>query len=454
MTLVTSIVLSTLFLTLLLINVNFLYLNSFLHFEQEPLQVQLYSIPLIFSLDNLTAVFCFLTVFLTAVCLFVTWSSPNYASAGFYFSLWFLEFALFHAFSSLNLLLFYIFFEITLVPMLLLIIVWGSRQRRLHATLVFFFYTAVGSIFLLLGLLWLLYISDTAFTPNLSYIRFNFYDQKFLWFLFFLGFAAKVPLVPLHTWLPEAHVEAPTPGSIILAGLLLKIGTFGMLKFMFPFLNQANSSLKPIAFIFAILSIYHASLVALRQIDLKKIIAYSSVAHMGFVILGLFSFNLYGLLGSLFIMFSHGFVASALFFLVGFLYDRYGTKNLLDFGGLVVVNPLFAVALFLFSLANLSFPGTSNFVGEAFVLLGLTEVDAFSSLLATFSIVLTASYTIWAFNRISFGALNKKLAGFSDLNKLEFLTFVSFLFLTLLFGLRPNLFFHGIDFVPFFYLSL
>lgn len=181
---------------------------------------------------------------------------------------------------------------------------------------------------------------------------------------------------------------------MILAGLLLKIGTFGMLKFMFPFLNLANTFFRPVAFSFAILSIYHASLIALRQVDLKKIIAYSSVAHMGFVVLGLFSMDLYGFLGSVFIMFSHGFVASALFFLVGFLYDRYGSRNILSYGGLVFTNPLFVTCFFLFTLANISFPGTSNFVGELFVLFGVTELDCFSSIISTFSIILTAAYSI------------------------------------------------------------
>ncbi|MCB1712335.1 MAG: NADH-quinone oxidoreductase subunit M [Candidatus Riesia sp.] len=211
---------------------------------------------------------------------------------------------------------------------------------------------------------------------------------------FFFGFATKIPLVPLHTWLPEAHVEAPTPGSMILAGLLLKIGTFGMLRFMFPLLIEVNIFCRPFAFLMALISIYHASFIALRQVDFKKIIAYSSISHMGFVILGLFSMNLYGLLGSLFIMFSHGIVASTLFFLVGILYDRYKVRNILYYGGLTNVMPIFVVVFFFFILANLSFPGTSNFVGELIVLFGLIEINFFTTILSTFSIIFTAIYSI------------------------------------------------------------
>lgn len=440
--------LSICLLFFVLLNLHILFLNSYSPF----LFFEYFSISTLFVLDNLAIIFCFLTTFLSAICLFLTWKSPKYLSTSYFISIWLLEFCLFHAFSSLNLISFYIFFEITLVPMLLLILIWGSRQRKLHAAFLFFFYTALGSIFLLFGILWLYFLTNTIFLPNLSYLYIDLVNQKILWILFFLGFAAKVPLIPLHTWLPEAHVEAPTPGSIILAGLLLKIGTFGMLKFMFPLLNLATTFFKPLAFTFALLSIYHASLVAIRQLDLKKIIAYSSIAHMGFVILGLFSTNLYGFLGSIFIMLSHGFVASSLFFLVGFVYDRYGTRNILDYSGLVLTCPVFVCSFFFLSLANMSFPGTSNFVGEAFVLFGVTEIDFTTSLLATFSIILTSIYTIWSFNRVSFGELNKSLHGFFDFNKIEFIVFFCFFIFILLFGFKQNLLFHGIDNLPFFYL--
>lgn len=401
--------------------------------------------PAVFILDNLTCIFCFLTLFLAVVALLVTWRTPGYASSGFLLVIWAITFSLFHTFSSDNILLFYVFFEVSLFPMSLLILIWGSRQRKVHAMFMFFFYTVFGSFFLLLGIFYLYSLTSTFFIPNLTYIRVPEGAQLLLWALFFLGFAVKVPVVPAHTWLPEAHVEAPTTGSIILAGLLLKIGTFGMLRFMFPHLNHAAFIFRPLIFVLALLSIYHASLVALRQIDLKKAIAYSSVAHMGFVLLGLFSLNIYGVLGSLFIMFSHGLVASALFFLVGVIYDRFKSRNILDYGGLASIMPNYSVLFFFFTLANLSFPGTSNFIGEAYSLIGLTEVDYVSSLFATFSIVLTSSYSIWMYNRVVYGPVNTRLIGFSDINKLEFVIGGILLLLTCVYGFLPRLLTSGVE---------
>lgn len=404
-----------------------------------------FGFPILFVLDNITTPFVFLTTFLISICYLINWKNRTYNSTLYLLIIWFLEFALIHTFTSLNLLLFYVFFEISLIPMFLLILIWGSRQRKVHAAYLFFFYTAAGSFFLLLGLLYLYFSTNTLFIPTLLACSLDYQTQFVIWSLFFVGFAFKVPLVPLHTWLPEAHVEAPTVGSIILAGLLLKVGTFGMLRFMFPLLNAITLDLQPLIFFFSLLSIYHASIIALRQIDLKKLIAYSSVAHMGFVILGLFSLNIYGISGAVYIMFSHGIVASALFFFVGVLYDRYKTRNILEYGGLVSVMPIFVIFLFFFILANLSFPGSSNFIGELLVLFGITEINLFVSLLATFSIVFTSAYSIWLFNRVSFGFLQERLRGFADLNKVEFYVSLFFLGLMLIFGFCPNLLLTNFD---------
>lgn len=360
--------------------------------------------------------------------------------------------SLFHAFTSLNLIIFFIFFEISLVPMILFILIWGSRQRKIHAMYVFFFYTVVGSIFLLFGILYLYLITNTLFIPNLSYIRLPEGFQYLLFVIFFIGFGIKVPIVPLHTWLPEAHVEAPTIGSIILAGLLLKIGTFGMLRFIFPFLNSASFAFQPFVFTISLVSIYHASLIAIRQFDLKKAIAYSSVAHMGIVILGLFSFNIYGFLGSIFIMFSHGIVASALFFLIGVIYDRYKSRNIFDYSGLAQIMPVYSFFFFFFTLSNLSFPGTSNFVGEFVTLIGLTEINYFVSFLTTLSIILTSIYSIWIFNRVFFGNIELRLIGFSDINTFEFYSIWPMCILILILGFKPHLFFSGIDYIPFLFI--
>lgn len=437
-----------------LASLTFFLILSGLQFKSATKLIQLpnYSFTAVFSLDNLTAIFCFLTFFLISVSLLLTWSSPKYNSTVYLLILLILEFSLIHTFTSLNLLFFFIFFEVSLVPMFLLILLWGSRQRKVHAAYSFFFYTAFGSVFLLTGLLYTYKLTQTLYIPNLAYTNIPLYEQHILWLLFFIGFAVKVPLVPFHTWLPEAHVEAPTPGSIILAGLLLKVGTFGMLRFMFPMLNGANTNLKTLAFSLALISIYHASLIATRQLDMKKIIAYSSIAHMGFVILGVFSMNIYGLIGSIFIMFSHGIVASALFFIIGCVYDRYKTRSVLDYGGLVSVMPTYITFFFLLTLTNMSFPGTSNFVGEVVVLLGLTEVNYVCSLIATFSIILTTTYSIWVFNRISFGQINNNLQGFNEISKLECFIASTFLFLIFLFGFKPGLLLDGIETIPYYYL--
>lgn len=412
----------------------------------------LFGFPIIFILDNLTCFFCFLTLLLGVICLLTIKNLPSYKNFSFLILLWILEFSLIHTFTSLNLIIFYIFFEVSLIPMVLFIFIWGSRQRKVHATYVFFFYTVFGSFFLLLGILYLYLITNTLLISNLTYVNLTFNFQLFLWVFFFIGFGVKVPIVPLHTWLPEAHVEAPTIGSIILAGLLLKIGTFGMIRFMFPFLNSASIAFQPLVFTVSIISIYHASLIAIRQFDLKKIIAYSSIAHMGFVILGLFSFNIFSFLGSLFIMFSHGFVASALFFLIGVIYDRYKSKNLFDYSGLATVMPIFIFFLFFFILSNLSFPGTSNFIGEFITLIGIAETNIYISFLSVLSIILTSIYSIWIFNRIAFGIFNSRLYGFSDLNKGEFYICLIFFLFVFLLGINPNLFFFGVDHIPFFYI--
>lgn len=426
-----------------------LNITKFLYSDKDFL---IFGFPIIFVLDNLTCIFCLLTVLLAVVCLLTIWGAPNYMNSTFFLLVWVMAASLFHTFSSLNLLTFFVFFEISLVPMVLFILIWGSRQRKVHAMYVFFFYTVGGSIFLLAGLLYLYFYTNTLFFPNLTYVRLPDSFQFLLWVFFFVGFGVKVPVVPLHTWLPEAHVEAPTIGSIILAGLLLKIGTFGMLRFMFPFLNETTFSFQPVIFTVSIVSVYHASLVAMRQFDLKKTIAYSSVAHMGFVVSGLFSLNTFGFFGAIFTMFSHGLVASALFFSIGIVYDRYKSRNVLDYGGIAQTMPLFSLFFFLLIISNLSFPGTSNFIGEFLTLAGLTEVNYFVSFLATSSIVFTSIYSIWLFNRLIFGSLEERLVGFSDLTKTEFYTSFVLVSLAIVLGMSPTLLLGGMDSSPLFYL--
>lgn len=407
---------------------------------------------ILFSIDNTSLLFLFLTSFLIFVCYLSNIKNPQFQNTLFLFLLAVLHFSLINTFSSTNILFFFVFFEFTLIPMFLLILFWGSRQRKLHAAFLFFFFTVLGSALLLVGILYLYKLCDTFQIYAISLIHLDYKYQLILCSLFFLGFAVKIPVVPFHIWLPEAHVEAPTSGSIILAGLLLKIGTFGMLRFMLPHLNEAILTFRPLIFTLALISIYYASFMALTQVDLKKIIAYSSISHMGFVLLGLFSLNYYGIIGSIYIMFSHGLVSSALFYIIGTLYDRYKTKNILEYGGLASTMPLFSVFFFLLTLANISFPLTSNFSAEIITLLGVTEVNYFVSGLATFSMIFTLIYSVWAYNRMCFGNFPLNLQGFSDLNKLEFYILFFFTFLILLFGIYSTSITHLLELKSFSYL--
>jgi NADH-ubiquinone oxidoreductase chain 4 len=278
--------------------------------------------------------------------------------------------------------------------MFLLIVIWGSRQRKIHASYQFFFYTMLGSIFMLFAILLIYHTIHTTDIRVIYTIGFSHSKQIFLWLCFFIAFSIKVPLFPFHIWLPEAHVEAPTIGSVLLAGILLKLGTYGMLRyliFLFPF---ANVYFAPFVYTLCILGIIYTSFTTIRQIDLKKCIAYSSVGHMSYVILGLFSNTIYGIVGSIILMVGHGLISSGLFFLIGILYDRYKTRLLRYYGGLAQTMPLYSFFLFFFIFANLSFPGTINFIAEFLILLGVANTNIFIAFFAVFAIILSAIYSI------------------------------------------------------------
>lgn len=355
------------------------------------------------------------------------------------------ELLLINVFTVLDLFFFYIFFEAVLIPMFILIGVWGSRQRKIHAAYQFFFYTLFGSILMLLGIIIIYSQTGTTDIQILAQTHFEESKQLFLWLAFFASFSVKVPMVPVHIWLPEAHVEAPTAGSVILAGVLLKLGTYGIIRFMLPLFPYANVYFTPLVLTMATLAVIYSSCTTIRQIDLKKIIAYSSVAHMNFALLGLFTDNSLGLEGSLYLMLAHGIVSSALFLSIGVLYDRYHTRNILYYGGLTAVMPLFSIFFLLFTLANIGMPGTVNFVGEFLVLLGVFQHNTLVAILAATSMVLGAVYSIWLYNRLVFGQIRVKvLLLFSDLTRREFYIFLPLALLTLIFGVCPNLILNGV----------
>lgn len=349
----------------------------------------------VFSLDRLSGFFVVVSGVLNYICVSI-YNAKNYNQLVYLLVFLFLCFFLVHTFITINMLTFYVMFETTMVPMVMLIILWGARQRKLHAMYMFFFYTIFGSVFLLLGLLGVFFLSGSLLVNSVNCIEFGIFSSEvyLLWLSLLLGFGCKVPIVPMHTWLPEAHVEAPTVGSIILAGLLLKVGTFGLLRFMFPSFNAVSYLFQSLIFMLSLFGLYYTSLIATRQLDMKKIIAYSSIAHMGFVILGLFSITFFGFLGAYFTMLSHGIVAPSLFFLIGVLYERYGSRIILNYGGLVATMPLYSTVFFLLILANMALPLTSNFVGEFFILLGLYTVNLFAGVVAAFSVVLVPIYSL------------------------------------------------------------
>lgn len=395
----------------------------------------------ILGLDGISLFFILLTTFLVPICILAGWKNIIFNLKGFLLLFLFLEVFLLLIFSVLDLVLFYIFFESVLIPMFLIIGIWGSRERRIKASYFFFIYTLLGSLVMLLGILLILFETGTTNFLTLASYKFSSDRQLLLWLMFFVSFAVKLPIVPFHIWLPEAHVEAPTVGSVILAGVLLKLGVYGLVRFSFVLFPYANIYFTPFVYMISIISILYSSLTTIRQIDLKRIIAYSSVAHMNFGLLGLFSNTIQGISGGLFMSISHGFVASALFLCIGVLYDRHHTRLLKYYSGLTLVMPIFSFIFLFFSLSNLGLPGTSSFVGELLILLGSFSQNWFVSFLGTSGIFFGSLYSIWLYNRVCFGNLKIQYNSiYIDISKREFCIFFPFIFMVLLLGLVPSFF--------------
>ena len=393
------------------------------------------------GIDGISLFFILLTTFLVPACLLVGWSSIQNYVKEYCIAFLLLESFMIAVFCMLDLLLFYVFFESVLIPMFIIIGVWGSRERKIRAAYQFFLYTLIGSVLMLLAILMIYFQTGTTDLQILYTTEFSEKRQILLWLAFFSSFAVKVPMIPVHIWLPEAHVEAPTAGSVILAGILLKLGTYGFLRFSIPLFPIATCYFTPFIYTLSILGIIYASLTTLRQIDLKKIIAYSSVAHMGFVTLGLFSLNVQGIEGSLLLMLSHGLVASALFLCVGTLYDRHKTRLVKYYGGCVHVMPLFAIIFLIFTLGNLSLPGTSSFVGEFLILVGTFQTNTFIATLAATGMILGGAYSIWLYNRVVFGNFKPHyIANFADVNRREFFLFLPFIVGVFWMGIYPEVF--------------
>jgi len=393
------------------------------------------------GIDGISIFFLLLTTLLIPLCILTSWNSINDNLREFLIAFLILDFFLIGTFCVLDLLLFYIFFESVLIPMFLIVGIWGSRERKILAAYYFFLYTLLGSVLMLLSILYIYYQVGTTDYEVLLTFSLSSLEQKLLWFTFFLAFASKVPMVPVHLWLPEAHVEAPTSGSVILAGILLKLGTYGFIRFSLPLFPQASFFFTPLVYSVAVVGIIYTSFTAIRQTDFKRIIAYTSIAHMNLVILGIFSFNNVGIEGAILQSLSHGFVASALFLIIGVVYDRYRTRIVQYYGGLASVMPIYIFIFLFFTMANISFPGTSSFVGEFLILAGSFKVNTSVTFLGATGVIIGGAYSLWLFNRIAYGNLKTQYTTmFLDISPREFIVFLPLILGTIVVGIYPNVF--------------
>ena len=389
------------------------------------------------GVDGISMLFVILTTFLMPVCILASRDAITVRVKDYVIAFLLLEVLVVGVFCALDIVLFYIFFEGSLIPMFLIIGVWGGK-RRVYASYKFFLYTFLGSVLMLVAIMAMSWTGGTTSIPDLLNVRFPANMQFWLWIAFFASFAVKMPMWPVHTWLPDAHVEAPTAGSVILAGILLKLGGYGFLRFSLPMFPLASADLAPFVFVLSVVAIIYTSLVALMQEDIKKLIAYSSVAHMGFVTMGIFAANEQGVQGAIFQMLSHGLISGALFLCVGVVYDRMHTRDIAAYGGLVNRMPAYAAMFLLFTMGNVGLPGTSGFVGEFLTLMGVFRANSWVAIFGTTGIILSAAYALWLYRRVVFGVLDKEsLRSILDLSPREKALLYPIAVLTVFFGVYP-----------------
>src|SRR5580693_1437807 len=390
------------------------------------------------GVDGISLPFVILTTALMPFCIVASWKSVKMRLREYMMAFLILETLMVGTFSALDLVLFYLFFEGGLIPMFLIIGVWGG-PRRVYASFKFFLYTFLGSVLMLLAIMAMYWQAGTTDIPTLLHHAFPRTLQTWAWFAFLASFAVKMPMWPVHTWLPDAHVEAPTAGSVILAAILLKLGGYGFLRFSLPMFPQASVDFAPLIYALSVVAIIYTALVALVQEDMKKLIAYSSVAHMGFVTMGLFAMTAQGVAGGIFQMISHGIVSAALFLCVGVIYDRMHTREIAAYGGLVNRMPVYAFVFMVFALANIGLPGTSGFVGEFLALIGTFRVNNWVATLATIGTILSSAYMLWLYRKVIFGRLEKpSLFHITDIGWREIVVLAPLVILTVLFGIYPK----------------
>ncbi len=393
------------------------------------------------GVDGISVLFVLLTAFLMPICIVASWKSIETRVIEYMIAFLVLESLVIGVFCALDLLVFYMFFEGQLIPMFLIIGIWGGKNR-VYAAFKFFLYTLLGSVLMLAAILYMISVAHTSDIVALTNYHFEAGTQTWLWLAFFASFAVKMPMWPVHTWLPDAHVEAPTAGSVILAGILLKMGGYGFMRFSLPMFPLASAQFSPLIFALSVIAIVYTSLVAYRHTDMKKLIAYSSVAHMGFVTLGIFSGNLQGEQGALFQMLSHGVISGALFLCVGVVYDRMHTREIAFYGGVVNRMPIYAAVFMLFTMGNVGLPGTSGFVGEILTLTGTYGASTWPAIIASSGVILSAVYALSLYRRVVFGQLtNPALATIADMDSREILIFVPLIIATLVLGFQPGLVF-------------
>ena len=398
------------------------------------------------GVDGISILFVLLTAFLTPLCIFASQTSIKDRMLEYMVAFLILETLMIGVFCSLDLILFYLFFEAVLIPMYIIIGVWGGKNR-VYASYKFFLYTLLGSVLMLAAIIWIYVQSGqqlgaptTDMVVLMRELDIPIGPQTFLWLAFFASFAVKMPMWPVHTWLPDAHVEAPTAGSVILAGILLKLGSYGLLRFSLPLFPDASIMFMPLVFGMSVIAIIYTSLVAYRQHDMKKLIAYSSVAHMGFVTMGIFAMNVQGVQGAIFQMLSHGLISGALFFCVGVIYDRMHTREIAFYGGLVKQMPVFAAFLLFFTMANVGLPGTSGFVGEILTMVGAYQVNPWVAAGAALGMILSAVYALHLYREVVFGEVtNPKLETITDMTSREVLILTPLAVFTLVLGVYPSL---------------
>ena len=392
------------------------------------------------GVDGISLFMILLSTFLTPFCILASWDSIKKRIKEYMIAFLLLETFMVGMFSSIDILLFYIFFEAVLIPMFIIIGVWGG-ERRIYASFKFFLYTLLGSVLMLIAIIFIYQYTNLMNIEKLQGNYFPLKIQLWLWLAFFASFAVKIPMWPFHTWLPDAHVEAPTAGSVILAGVLLKMGGYGFIRFSLGMLPEASEFFLPLIYTLSVIAIIYTSFVALAQTDIKKLIAYSSVAHMGIVTIGIFVANQQGLEGAMIQMISHGIVSAALFLCVGVIYDRAHSREIIYYGGLVNRMPLYATSLMIFTLASVGLPGTSGFIGEFLTIVGAFKVNIYLAFFAATGIVLSAVYMLYLYKRIIFGSLsNEKIKNIMDLNIREKIIMISLIAVVILIGIYPNLF--------------